>query len=173
MTCSSKEWRHKALLDAITYEPIGLFDLTIGLRMSNKCKADINSSVFAELHELSRSEVRAIVGDDTVRNPESARNHLEEVDHCGSASVRDRYGFDPFGKLIDGDEQMSVFAMSGPGQWTNHIEPPLGERPGYGDHVELRGWYVRPFRKPLTSFALHHQILCVLSCCGPDRKSVV
>ena len=146
----------ESLLDARTYEAVGLFDLTVCLRVSDRREANIDFSVLAKLHEFSRSEVGAIVGDDAVRNPESARNHLEEVDNCSSASVRDRYSFDPLGKLIDGDEQMSVVTMSGPGQWTNHIEPPLGERTGYGDHVELRGWYVRSFCEPLTSFTLHH-----------------
>ena len=91
MTGSPKKWRQKAFLDAITYEAVGLFDLTIGLRVSDSREADIDSSVLAKLHEFSRSEVGAIVGDDAVRNPESACNHLEEVDNCSSAGVRDRY----------------------------------------------------------------------------------
>ena len=99
MTSSPKKWHHKALLDAITYEAVGLFDLTIGLRVSDRREADIDSSVLAKLHEFSRSEVGAIVGDDAVGNPESARNHLEEIDNCSGTSVRDRYSFDPLGKL--------------------------------------------------------------------------
>ena len=112
MTSGPKKWRHKALLNAVTYEAVGLFDLTIGLRVSDIREADINSSVFAKLHKFSRSEVRAIVGDDAVRNPKSACNHLEEVDNCSGSLVRDRYSFDPLGKLVDCDEQMSVITVS-------------------------------------------------------------
>ena len=61
-------------------------------------------------------EPKVLPGDDAVRNPESARNHFEEVDNCSGSLVRDRYSFDPLGKLVDCDEQMSVITVSGSGQ---------------------------------------------------------
>jgi hypothetical protein len=39
--------------DVITDEAVGLFDLTVCLRVSNGCKADIDPSFLSELHELS------------------------------------------------------------------------------------------------------------------------
>ena len=40
-------------------------------------------------HLSAIREVRAIIGDDAVRDPEPAHNHLEEVDSCGGSLARD------------------------------------------------------------------------------------
>ena len=103
--------------------------------MSNGCKADVDPSFLAELHELSRGEVGAIISDDAVRDPEPAGDHFEEVDSCSGSLVCDWYRFDPLSELVDRDEQVRVVAVSRFGQWTNHVKPPLGERPSYGDHI--------------------------------------
>ena len=116
MSRSSKKWRHETFLDAITYETIGLFDLSVCLRVSNGCKADVDSSILAELHELPRGEVGAIIGDDAVRDSEPARNHLEEVDSCSGSLACDWYCFNPLSKFVDCDEQMCVVAVGRSGQ---------------------------------------------------------
>ena len=61
-----------------------------------------------------------------MRDPESTRNHCEEIDYCSSSLIRNRYCFDPLVELVDCDEQMSVIAAGGSGQRANHVEPPLG-----------------------------------------------
>ena len=76
--------------------------------MCHRSEADVYSSVLAEFLELFRGEVTAVVGDDAVGNPESAGDHLEEIDNCGGALICDRHCFDPLGEFIDGDKQMSV-----------------------------------------------------------------
>ena len=123
MPRSPKEWHHETFLDAITYETIGFFNLAVCLRVSNGCKADVDPSFLAELHELSRSEVGAIIGDDAMRDPEPARNHLEEVDSCSGSLACDWYCFDPLSKFVDCDEQMCVVAVGRPRQRTNHVDP--------------------------------------------------
>ena len=89
---------------SVAHEAVGLFDLAVRLRVSNRCKTNVNASVFAEFHEFSRSEVRAIVRDDAMGDPESAGDHLEEIDHRRGSRVCDWYSFDPLGELVDSDK---------------------------------------------------------------------
>ena len=48
--------------------------------------------------------VGAIISDDAMRDPESARDHLEEVDSCSGSLACDWYCFDPLSKFVDRDE---------------------------------------------------------------------
>ena len=54
----------------------------------------------AKVLELLRGEIGAVVGDDTVRNPKSIDNRLDEVD--GRCSIRgcDRLCLNPFGEIV-------------------------------------------------------------------------
>ena len=48
--------------------------LTVASRMSNRSEADLSAKVLDVLHEGAARELRTIVGDDLVRDPETANN---------------------------------------------------------------------------------------------------
>ena len=48
--------------------------------MSNRSEADLGAKVLDVLHEGAARELRAVVGDDPVRDPEAANNRPEELD---------------------------------------------------------------------------------------------
>ena len=104
MPSCSKKGRHEPFFYSIADEAVGLFDLAVRLRVGNRCKTNVDASVFAEFHEFSRSEVRALVRDNAMGDPESAGDHLEEIDRRRGSSVCNRYCFDPFGEFFDNDE---------------------------------------------------------------------
>ena len=72
--------------------------------MRNRSEADVYSSILAEFLKLFRGEVTVVIGDDAVRDPESAGDHLEEVLNCGGTLIHDRHGLNPLGELVNGDE---------------------------------------------------------------------
>ena len=54
--------------------------LTVASRVSNRSEADLGAKVLDVLHEGAARKLRAVVGDDPVRNPETANNRPEELD---------------------------------------------------------------------------------------------
>ncbi len=57
----------ESLLDARTYEAVGLFDLSISLRVRYGGETDLNALISTELLELFGCEVCSVVGDYAVR----------------------------------------------------------------------------------------------------------
>ena len=54
------------------------------------------------------SEVRAIIGDDAVGYTKSEDYRSDEVDYSGDSRTCNWHGFDPLGKFVDSNEQVSV-----------------------------------------------------------------
>ena len=54
--------------------------LTIASRMSNRSEADLGAKILDVLHEGAARELRTVVGDYPVRDPEAANNRPEELD---------------------------------------------------------------------------------------------
>ena len=54
--------------------------LTVASRMSNRSEADLGAKILDVLHEGAARKLRAVVGDDPVRDPETANNRPEELD---------------------------------------------------------------------------------------------
>ena len=48
--------------------------------MSSRSEADLGAKILDVLHEGAARELRAIIGDDPVRDPEEANNRPEELD---------------------------------------------------------------------------------------------
>jgi len=78
----------------------------------------------AEVEELFSSELRAIVGDDVVGYPEPVDYVGEEEDSMLGADVCDGSSLDPFGELVDGNQQMGVSARY-PLERTQEVEGPI------------------------------------------------
>jgi hypothetical protein len=69
---------------------------------------DLDAELFGKLLKFARGEVGAVVGDDAVRYAVSVDDGLEELDCRGRLLIGDRDSFDPFGELVDSDQQVSV-----------------------------------------------------------------
>ena len=105
--------------------------------------------VVAEHQELAAGELRLVVSDDGVRNPKPMDDISEELHHLFGFDLIDRMSLDPLGELIDCYQLMGV-ALGGLLQRPNHVEPPYGEWPCYGDGLEGLGREMR-----LSRIVLH------------------
>ena len=97
--------------------------------MSDGCKVEFYAELAAEVVELFRGEVAAVVGEDAVWYAESTSDAFEELDCCGGELIFHGYSLDPLGKFIDCDQQVRVTAGCRFWQWTYLVESPLCERP--------------------------------------------
>jgi hypothetical protein len=62
--------------------------------------------VVTEFQEFFASELRAVVSDDGVRNPEAVDDIREEQYRLLGLDFGDGSGLDPLGELVHGDEQV-------------------------------------------------------------------
>jgi hypothetical protein len=67
--------------------------------------------VVAELQELSTGELRTVVGDDGIRNPEVVDDIREEQHRMLGLHFGDGACLDPLGELVHGDEQVRVMGI--------------------------------------------------------------
>ena len=70
--------------------------------------AEFYAMLLAEVLELLRGEVGAVVGDDAMRDPEAADDGLEEIHSRSGIGVGDRNRLDPLRELVDYDEEPCV-----------------------------------------------------------------
>jgi hypothetical protein len=89
----------------------------------------------AILFEEPTSELGPVVCNDTVWDPKSADNRLEEGNSNTLGDVDHRGSLWPLCELVDGDEEETVLA-DGPGEWSQDIHPPYGEWPGGWNHLQ-------------------------------------
>ena len=54
------------------------------------------------------SELRAVVGDDVIRDPKPAYDTLDELDRRSGRDGADGFYLRPFGELVDGDIEVAV-----------------------------------------------------------------
>jgi hypothetical protein len=64
--------------------------------------------LIAEVQEHFAGELSTVVGDDDVGNPKPVDDVSEEKDGLLGADVGDGSSLDPFGKLVDSHQQVSV-----------------------------------------------------------------
>ena len=74
------EWPEESLLDSAADEPVGFFDLTVGLWMCYGGITYVDSQILAEFLELLGCEVRPIVRDDAMWYSEAIDDGFEELD---------------------------------------------------------------------------------------------
>ena len=87
-----------------------------------------------EVQELFADELCAVISDDDVGYPESVGFVGEEEDRLFGADVCDGSSLDPFGKLVNGYQQMGVPSCCTL-QRTHEVEAPHREWPSDGDHL--------------------------------------
>src|SRR3954462_5464881 len=67
-------------LEPVQHFGIGPFRLTVAPGMSYRSEADLGAEILDVLHEGAARELRTVVGDDPVGDPEVANNRPEELD---------------------------------------------------------------------------------------------
>ena len=97
--------------------------------MSNRSEADLGAKVLDVLHEGAARELRAVVGDDPVRDPETANNRPEELDCRLCCHLPHWLHFRPLCELVDCDVQV-LKAPDSSGKGAEDVEPPDRKWPG-------------------------------------------
>src|SRR5438105_15337415 len=85
-----------------------MFNLPVTLWVCHRSVAYLYVELLAPIFEFRPRELSAIVCDDPVGNAESDHNILEEFLCFSGYDHGDRFGFDPLGELVDGDEEVCV-----------------------------------------------------------------
>src|SRR6266540_5306824 len=83
-----------------------MFYLPVTLWVCHRSVADFDAEFFAPIFEFCAGELSAIICDNPVGDAESDHNVLEEFLRFGNCDHSDRFGFNPLGELVDGDEEM-------------------------------------------------------------------
>ena len=76
--------------------------------MVHRSVADLRSKVITVGFEEIASELRAVVGDDAVGDPETAHEALDELNRGTSWDGADGFHFHPLGELVDGDVEAAI-----------------------------------------------------------------
>ena len=87
---------------------VGAFGLTIAPWVCHRSVADLRSKVSTTCLEEIASELRAVVGDDAVRDPKLAHEALDELNCRPGWDGADDLHLCPFGELVDGDVEVAV-----------------------------------------------------------------
>jgi hypothetical protein len=90
--------------------------------MSHKRKAKLSVDALAILLEELTSKLGPVVRNDTVWDPKSTDNRLEEGNSSTLGDVDHKGRLWPLCELVDGDEEETVPA-DGPGEWSQDIHP--------------------------------------------------
>src|SRR5438128_2283825 len=104
--------------------------------MCHRSIADFDAEFFEPNLKLCACELSAIIRDNPVWNAESNHNVLEELLHFGSCDCGVRFGFNPLGEFVDGDEEMCETTRRYL-QRTDHVENPDCKRPSDQDSLQL------------------------------------
>jgi hypothetical protein len=115
--------------------------LAIAPSMSHERKAELGADVLAILLEDPTCKLGPIVRNDMAWDPKSTDDRLEESDNSTLGDIDHRGGLWPLCELVDGDKEEPVPA-DGPGEWSQDIHPPYGERPGGWNHLQSLSWCV-------------------------------
>ena len=87
---------------------IGALSLTIAPGVCYRNVANLHSKVSIICLEEIASELRAVIGDDAVGDPEPAYESLDELDRGAGRDGADGFYLRPLGELVDGDIEVAV-----------------------------------------------------------------
>jgi hypothetical protein len=110
------------------------FHLAIIPEVGYGCEAELGDDALVILLKDSTCKLGSIVRNDTVWDPKSTDDGLEEGDSGTLGDVDHRGGLWPLGEFVDGNEEVPVPAK-GAEKWSQDIHPPYGEWPGGWNHL--------------------------------------
>src|SRR4051812_5828966 len=116
-------------LESMQHFSICPLRLTVAPGVSNRSEADLGAKILDVLHEGVACELRTVVGDDPVRDPEAANNRPEEFDRGLGRHLPHWFYFRPLCELVDCDVQV-LKAPDNSGEGAEDIEPPDRKGPG-------------------------------------------
>ena len=99
---------------------VGAFGLTIAPGVRHRSLADLRSKVSTICLEEIASELRAVVGDDAIRDSEPAQEALDELNCRADWDGADGFHLRPLGELVDGDVEVAV-GLGCSREWTQDI----------------------------------------------------
>src|SRR6187399_2020846 len=148
-------------LEPAQHFSIGPLRLTIAPRVSNRSETDLGAKVLDVLHEGATSELCAVVGDDPVRDSETANNRPEEPDRRLCCHLSHWFHFWPLCELVDCNVQV-LKAPDSTGERAEDIEPPDREGPGQRERLESLSWLMNLVGMELARFTLGYLCSCIL-----------
>jgi hypothetical protein len=162
----------ESLLEAIDYQTVRPFDLSIGPWLCNRDIFNLDACILAEFLELVGHEIGPQVCDDGIGEAETVQDIRDEVNNPIWCELGYRLVLNPLGKLVDSHQNMGEPAWrrcEGP----DHVEAPTSKGLGwrYGD--EAMGRNMGLLAEELTILALAHEVLRVQYYSGPPKTSPV
>ena len=112
------------------------------------------------------SELRAVVGDDAVGDPETAHEALDELDRGTGWDGADDFHFRPLGELVDGDVEVAV-APRRSRERAQDVQPLDREWPRERNGLEALSRLMNLLGVELEGFTGLHQLSCVVERSGP------
>ena len=105
-------------------------------------------------------ELKTIVRNEGVRDPEPGNNVFPD-EHFGIhfSDVRQSFSFNPFGKVVSANEQIS-FVPYCLGKGPDDIQAPLRKWPRVGQWIEDPSRLMYVWHKPLILVTLLHVFMC-------------
>src|SRR5207244_3906878 len=94
---------------------------------------------------------------------------LEEFLCLGSCDRGYRFGFDPLGEFVDGDEEMSITTRCSL-QGADHVETPDCKWPSDQDSLQLLHRHVYLPSKILTSLTFADELICICDSGRPKES---
>jgi hypothetical protein len=96
----------KSLLEAVDYQTVRPFDLSIGPWVCDRDIFNFNATILAEFPELVGHEIGSQVCDDGIGEAETVQNIQDEVDNPIWCELGYRLVLNPLGKLVDSHQNM-------------------------------------------------------------------
>jgi hypothetical protein len=125
--------------------------------MSYRRKAELGANALTILLEEPTFELGPVIRNDTVWDPKSTDNRLEEGNDSSLGDTDHRGGLWPLREFVDSDEEETVPA-DGPGKWSQDIHPPYGEWSGGWNHLQSLSCCVYLLYMELACFAGLYQL---------------
>src|SRR4051812_40326171 len=116
-------------LESMQHFSICPLRLTVAPGVSNRSEADLGAKILDVLHEGAARELRTVVGDDPIRDPEAANNQPEELDYLLCCHLPHCFHFRPLCELVDRNVQV-LKAPDCSGEGAEDVEPLDRKWPG-------------------------------------------
>ena len=110
--------------------------------MSNRSEEDLGAKILDILYEGAARNLRAVVVDDPVRNPETANNRTEELDCLLCCDLPHCFHFWPLCELVDCNVQV-LKAPNNTGERAQYVKPPDRQRPGERNGLKGLSWLMK------------------------------
>src|SRR6266540_4181540 len=149
-----------------------MFYLPVTLWVCHRSVVDFDTEFFAPIFEIYACELSAIIHDNPVGDAESDHNVLEEFLYFGSCDRADRFGFNPLGEFVDGDEEMCKTTRCSL-QRADYVKTPDCKWPSDRDSLQFLCRHVYLPSKILASLTFADDFVCVCNSNRPEETLLI